>query len=139
MLVEAYQKSDMNEEAEEVLEKLRDFDELTEEQKEKLEALNSRKAYKDILINFYKTGIIGEEDTIYLYEEVNDYKSIDDDPLYSYYMKLKDITGDNKDEILVYQRRKDGDSDGVLWVFEVIDGKAVTYVLNYVIITVHLS
>jgi lipoprotein len=130
LLVEAYQKSDMNKEAEEVLEKLHDFDELTKEQKEKLEALNSRKVYKDILMNFYRTGVIGEEDTVYLYKEVNDYNSIDDDPLYSYYMKLMDITGDNKDEILVYQRRKDGDSDGVLWVFEVIDDKAVTLCLK---------
>ena len=94
-------------------EKLHGFDELTKEQKEKLEALNSRKVYKDILMKFYKTGVIGEEDTIYLYKEVNDYNSIDDDSLYSYHMKLMDITGDNKDEILVYQRRKDGDSDGV--------------------------
>ena len=130
LLVEAYQKSDMNEDADEVLEKLHGFDELTKEQKEKLEALNSRKVYKDILMNFYRTGVIGEEDTIYLYKDVNDYNSIDDDPLYSYYMKLMDITGDNKDEILVYQRRKDGDSDGVLWVFEVIDGKAVTLCLK---------
>ena len=59
LLVEAYQKSDMNEEAEEVLEKLRDFDELTEIQEEKLEALDSRKVYKDILMNFYNTGFIG--------------------------------------------------------------------------------
>ena len=81
-------------------------------------------------MNFYKTGVIGEEDTIYLYKEVNDYNSIDDDSLYSYYMKLMDITGDNKDEILVYQRPKDGDSEGVLWVFEVIDGKAVTLCLK---------
>lgn len=55
LLVEAYQKSGMNEEAEEVLEELKGFDGLTEAQANKLEMLDSRKTYKDILMNFYKT------------------------------------------------------------------------------------
>ena len=99
LLVEAYQKSDMNEEAEEVLEKLRDFDELTEDQEEKLEALDSRKVYKDILMNFYNTGFIGN------YCKVNfgmrGYTSIKDDSGNIYYFALADVTGDGKDEILI--------------------------------------
>jgi hypothetical protein len=45
----------MNEEAEEVLEELKEFDGLIEAQANKLEMLDSRKTYKDILMNFYKT------------------------------------------------------------------------------------
>lgn len=109
LLVEAYQKSDMNEEAEEVLEKLRDFDELTEEQKEKLEALDSKKVYEDILMNFYKTGFIGNYREIIF--DMNGYASIKDYIGIRYSFDLVDVTGDGKDEILI-DSNSDGNSGG---------------------------
>ena len=109
LLVEAYQKSDMNEEAEEVLEKLRDFDELTEDQEEKLEALDSKKVYEDILMNFYKTGFIGNYREIIF--DMNGYASIKDYIGIRYSFDLVDVTGDGKDEILI-DSNSDGSSGG---------------------------
>ena len=121
LLVEAYQKSDMNEEAEEVLEKLRDFDELTEDQEEKLEALDSRKVYKDILMNFYNTGFIGN------YCKVNfgmtGYTSIKDDHENIYYFALADVTGDGKNEILIYRGNEEHSTDTS--IYEVVKDKVL--------------
>ena len=132
LLVEAYQKSDMNEEAEEVLEKLRDFDELTEDQEEKLEALDSRKVYKDILMNFYNTGIIAGIDVFSQDDDVNSYSSIENSTSWLYYFKLMDVTGDGKDEIIIYEREKvEGDNGGNLSIFEVVKDKAIKIYLDY--------
>ena len=121
LLVEAYQKSDMNEEAEEVLEKLRDLDELTEDQEEKLEALDSRKVYKDILMNFYNTGFIGN------YCKVNfgmtGYTSIKDDHGNIYYFALADVTGDGKNEILIYRGNEEHSTDTS--IYEVVKDKVL--------------
>ena len=126
LLVEAYQKSDMNEEAEEVLEKLRDFDELTEDQEEKLEALDSRKVYKDILMNFYNTGIIAGIDMFFHDNNVNSYSSIEDQKYWLYYFKLMDVTGDDKDEIIIHEREKaENDIGGYLMIFQVVKDKAI--------------
>ena len=126
LLVEAYQKSDMNEEAEEVLEKLRDLDELTEDQEEKLEALDSRKVYKDILMNFYDTGIIAGMDIFSLDDNVNSYSSIEDNKNWSYYFKLMDVTGDGKDEIIIYEREKqENDNGGYLIILKIVKNKVI--------------
>lgn len=126
LLVEAYQKSDMNEEAEEVLEKLRDFDELTEDQEEKLEALDSRKVYKDILMNFYNTGIIAGIDIFFYNNNVNSYSSIEDQKDWLYYFKLMDVTGDDKDEIIIHERENhENENGGNLLIFQVVKDKAI--------------
>ena len=122
----------MNEEAEEVLEKLRDFDELTEDQEEKLEALDSRKVYKDILMNFYNTGIIAGIDVFSQDDDVNSYSSIENSTSWLYYFKLMDVTGDGKDEIIIYEREKvEGDNGGNLSIFEVVKDKAIKIYLDY--------
>lgn len=131
LLVEAYQKSDMNEEAEEVLEKLRDFDELTEDQEEKLEALDSRKVYKDILMNFYNTGIIAGIDIFSTDNDVTGYSSIEDNRFWSYFFKLMDVTGDGKDEIIIYEREKaENDIGGDLIIVQIIKDKPIKIYLN---------
>ena len=121
LLVEAYQKSDMSEEAEEVLEKLRDFDELTEDQEEKLEALDSRKVYKDILMNFYNTGFIGNYCKVEF--GMRGYTSIKDDSGNIYSFALTDVTGDGKNEILIYRGNEEHSSDTS--IYEVIKDKVL--------------
>jgi len=121
LLVEAYQKSDMNEEAEEVLEKLRDFDELTEDQEEKLETLDSRKVYKDILMNFYNTGFIGNYCEVPV--DMKGYTSIKDYKENGYWFDLADVTGDGKDEILIYIGNDEHGSHTK--IYEVVKDKAL--------------
>ena len=121
LLVEAYQKSDMNEEAEEVLEKLRDFDELTEDQEEKLEALDSRKVYKDILMNFYNTGFIGNYCKVDV--DMKGYTSIKDYKEDSYWFDLADVTGDGKDEIVILTGNDEHGSHTN--IYEVVKDKAL--------------
>ena len=127
LLVEAYQKSDMNEEAEEVLEKLRDFDELTEDQEEKLEALDSRKVYKDILMNFYNTGFIGNYCKVKF--GMRGYTSIKDDSGNIYYFALADVTGDGKDEILIDRVNEEHSSDTS--IYEVIKDNVLRVYYNF--------
>ena len=121
LLVEAYQKSDMNEEAEEVLEKLRDFDELTESQEEKLEALDSRKVYKEILMNFYNTGFIGNYCEVAV--DMMGYTSIKDYKENSYWFDLADVTGDGKDEIVILIGNDEHGSR--TYVYEVVKDKVL--------------
>ena len=121
LLVEAYQKSDMNEEAEEVLEKLRDFDKLTEDQEEKLEALDSRKVYKDILMNFYNTGFIGNYCKVDV--DMKGYTSIKDYKEDSYWFDLADVTGDGKDEIVILTGNDEHGSHTN--IYEVVKDKAL--------------
>jgi len=131
LLAEAYQKSDMNEEAEEVLEKLRDFDELTEDQEEKLEALDSRKVYKDILMNFYNTGIIAGIDIFSKDDDVNSYSSIENSTSWLYYFKLMDVTGDGKDEIIIYEHEiGENDYGGNLIIVQIIKDKPIKIYLD---------
>ena len=127
LLVEAYQKSDMNEEAEEVLEKLRDFDELTEDQEEKLEALDSRKVYKDILMNFYNTGFIGNYCKVE--SGMRGYTSIKDDSGNIYSFALTDVTGDGKNEILIYRGNEEHGSDTS--IYEVVKDNVLRVYYNF--------
>ena len=127
LLVEAYQKSDMNEEAEEVLEKLRDFDELTEDQEEKLEALDSRKVYKDILMNFYNTGFIGNYCKVEF--GMRGYTSIKDDSGNIYSFALTDVTGDGKNEILIYRGNEEHGSDTS--IYEVVKDNVLRVYYNF--------
>jgi lipoprotein len=126
LLAKAYQEADMQEEAEEIIDKIRDITgvRLSSIQEEKVSALDSKRIYSEILNNYYKTGIIGDVDELYWLDYVNEISSLDDDltPCY-YYFTLEDVTGDGKDEIII---RKDfKKSYDVIFIYEVIKGRAV--------------
>jgi len=79
----------------------------------------------DILNNFYKTGIIGDDDELYFYSGVNEIDSLDSDKVPDYYyFTLADITGDGQDEIIISKKDKDGSSEYIV-PFKLIKGKAV--------------
>jgi len=67
LLAKAYQEADMQEEAEEIIDKIRDINgvRLSSIQEEKVSVLDSKRIYSEILNNFYKTGIIGDVDELY--------------------------------------------------------------------------
>ena len=126
LLAKAYQEADMQEEAEEIIDKIRNITgvRLSSIQEEKVSALDSKRIYSEILNNYYKTGIIGDVDELYWLDYVNEISSLDDDltPCY-YYFTLEDVTGDGKDEIII---RKDfKKSYDVIFIYEVIKGRAV--------------
>ena len=126
LLAKAYQEADMQEESEEIIDKIRDITgvRLSSIQEEKVSALDSKRIYSEILNNYYKTGIIGDVDELYWLDYVNEISSLDDDltPCY-YYFTLEDVTGDGKDEIII---RKDfKKSYDVIFIYEVIKGRAV--------------
>ena len=117
MLADAYVKSGEQKEAEDTIDKLRDLDDvrLSGKQEEKVCLLDSKRIYSDILNNFYKTGIIGDDDEI---------DSLDSDKVLNYYyFKLADITGDGQDEIIIEEKDKDGSSEYIT-PFKLIKGKA---------------
>ena len=66
---------------------------------------NYKKIYRDILTNFYNTGVIGSVDEFYDSPDVDTYKSIDDSILNFYYFTLADVTGDGQSEIIILNRR----------------------------------
>ena len=126
MLADAYVKSGEQKEAEDTIDKLRDLDDvrLSGKQEEKVCLLDSKRIYSDILNNFYKTGIIGDDDELYFYSDVNEIDSLDSDKVLNYYyFKLADITGDGQDEIIIEEKDKDGSSEYIT-PFKLIKGKA---------------
>lgn len=127
MLADAYVKAGEQKEAEDTIDKLRDLDDvrLSGKQEEKVCLLDSKRIYSDILNNFYKTGIIGDDDELYSFDDVNEIDSLDSDKVpYYYYFILADITGDGQDEIIISKKDKDGSSEYIV-PFKLIKGKAV--------------
>ena len=119
MLADAYVKSGEQKEAEDL-----DDVRLSGKQEEKVCLLDSKRIYSDILNNFYKTGIIGDDDELYFYSDVNEIDSLDSDKVLNYYyFKLADITGDGQDEIIIEEKDKDGSSEYIT-PFKLIKGKA---------------
>ena len=127
LLAKAYQEADMQEESEEIIDKIRDIKgvRLSSIQEEKVSALDSKRIYSEILNNFYKTGIIGDDDELYLNDYVDEISSLDDSRvLNDYYFTLEDVTGDGKDEIIISKKLKYWD-DKSPYIYEVIKGRAV--------------
>lgn len=127
LLAKAYQEADMQEEAEEIIDKIRDINgvRLSSIQEEKVSVLDSKRIYSEILNNFYKTGIIGDNDELYLNDYVNEISSLDDDRISDYYyFKLEDVTGDGKDEIIISEKFKYLDDKSPI-IYEVVKGRAV--------------
>ena len=127
MLADAYVKAGEQKEAEDTIDKLRDLDDvrLSGKQEEKVCLLDSKRIYSDILSNFYKTGIIGDDDELYFYSYVNEIDSLDSDKVLNYYyFTLADITGDGQDEIIISKKDRDGSSEYIK-PFKLIKGKAV--------------
>ena len=138
LLAKAYQEADMQEEAEEIIDKIRDINgvRLSSIQKEKVSALDSKRIYSEILNNFYKTGIIGDVDELYWLDYANEISSLEDDRIRYYYFTLEDVTGDGKDEIIIGKKYKSlGSESG--YIYEVIKGRAVRigYIDSYRILT----
>lgn len=123
LLAETYQKADMQKEAEEIMDRARKLDELTDVQLSIIERLDSKRIYSDILTNFYNTGIIGEMDLFYYRPDVEEL-TLEDETDYSYFFKLIDVTGDGKDEIAILSKSTNG-SGGNLTIYEIVKGKAV--------------
>ena len=127
LLAKAYQEADMQEESEEIIDKIRDITgvRLSSVQEEKVSALDSKRIYSEILNNYYKTGIIGDVDELYLNDYVDEISSLDDSRvLNDYYFTLEDVTGDGKDEIIISKKLKYWD-DKSPYIYEVIKGRAV--------------
>lgn len=126
LLAKAYQEADMQEESEEIIDKIRDIKgvRLSSIQEEKVCALDSKRIYSEILNNYYKTGIIGDVDELYWLDNVNEVSSLDDDHVGYYYFTLEDVTGDGKDEIIIGKKIKGFDSTSGT-IYEVIKGRAV--------------
>lgn len=127
MLADAYVKAGEQKEAEDTIDKLRDLDDvrLSGKQEEKVCLLDSKRIYSDILNNFYKTGIIGDDDELYSYRKVNEIDSLDSDKVsVYYYFALADITDDGQDEIIVKKKYRDGSSEYIR-IYKLIKGKAV--------------
>lgn len=127
MLADAYVKAGEQKEAEDTIDKLRDLDDvrLSGKQEEKVCLLDSKRIYSDILNKFYKTGIIGDDDELYFYSDVNEIDSLDSDKVsVYYYFALADITDDGQDEIIVKKKYRDGSSEYIR-IYKLIKGKAV--------------
>ena len=127
LLAKAYQEADMQEESEEIIDKIRDIKgiRLSNIQEEKVSALDSKRIYSEILNNYYKTGIIGDDDELYWRDIANEVSSLDDDRVGGYYyFILEDVTGDGKDEIIISKKFKSIDST-LGSIYEVIKGRAV--------------
>lgn len=87
-----------------------------------------KKIYSDILTNFYNTGIIGNVDEFYYYEDVNTYNSIEDSILDFYYFTLADVTGDGQSEIILLNRYTNWVFNSVsqyMYIYKIFNGKAV--------------
>ena len=126
LLAKAYQEADMQEESEEIIDKIRDIKgvRLSSIQEEKVSALDSKRIYSEILNNYYKTGIIGDVDELYWLDNANEVSSLDDDSVGYYYFTLEDVTGDGKDEIIIGKKLKSLDTT-LGTIYEVIKGRAV--------------
>ena len=89
---------------------------------------NYKKIYRDILTNFYNTGVIGSVDEFYDSPDVDTYKSIDDSILNFYYFTLADVTGDGQSEIIILKRRTNWFFNSVVQymrIYKIFNGKAV--------------
>ena len=89
---------------------------------------NYKKIYRDILTNFYNTGVIGSVDEFYDSPDVDTYKSIEDSILNFYYFTLADITGDGQSEIIILKRRTNWFFNSVVQymrIYKIFNGKAV--------------
>ena len=127
LLAKAYQEADMQEESEEIIDKIRDIKgvRLSSIQEEKVSALDSKRIYSEILNNYYKTGIIGDVDELYWLDDADEISTLDDDRVGGYYyFTLEDVTGDGKDEIIIGKKLKSLDST-LGYIYEVIKGRAV--------------
>ena len=127
LLAKAYQEADMQEESEEIIDKIRDIKgvRLSSIQEEKVCALDSKRIYSEILNNYYKTGIIGDVDELYWLDDADEISTLDDDRVGGYYyFTLEDVTGDGKDEIIIGKKLKSLDST-LGYIYEVIKGRAV--------------
>ena len=127
MLADAYVKAGEQKEAEDTIDKLRDLDDvrLSGKQEEKVCLLDSKRIYSDILNNFYKTGLIGDDDELYFYDDVNEIDSLDSDKILRYYyLTLADITGDGQAEIIILIKSRGSGSEYIM-PFTLIKGKAV--------------
>ena len=122
LLAEAYQRDGQLNKSKSVLKKIKRFDDLTDEEIAKYNALNMKFVYKDILTNFYNTGKIGGsidfDDTI-----SEDYEN-------TYFFKILDVTGDGKEEIIIYKKNNEVPVDtqskkGELFIYKVIDDEAI--------------
>ena len=127
MLADAYVKAGEQKEAEDTIDKLRGLDDvrLSGKQEEKVCLLDSKRIYSDILNNFYKTGLIGDDDELYFYDDVNEIDSLDSDKILRYYyLTLADITGDGQAEIIILIKSRGSGSEYIM-PFTLIKGKAV--------------
>lgn len=122
LLAEAYQRDGQLNKSNSVLKKIKLFDDLTDEEIAKYNALNMKFVCKDILTNFYNTGKIGGS--------IDFDNTISEDYENTYLFKIVDVTGDGKEEIIIYRKSNEKPVDtqgkkGELFIYKVIDDKAI--------------
>ena len=122
LLAEAYQRDGQLNKSKSVLKKIKHFDDLTDEEIAKYNALNMKFVYKDILTNFYNTGKIGGS--------IDFDGTISEDYENTYLFKIVDVTGDGIEEIIIYRKSNEepvntqSEKSG-LFIYKVIEDKAV--------------
>ena len=127
LLAEVYQKKDMQDKVEDTLDKAREIENLSDRDIAKIDALDYKRVYSDILNDFYKTGIIGNDDFFLWDAKVNDYKTIDDSNK-RFYFVISDVTGDGQNEIIIISRYNSSYQDLSKYdvhVYKIIDRKAI--------------
>lgn len=122
LLAEAYQRDGQLNKSKSVLKKIKRFDDLTDEEIAKYNALNMKFVYKDILTNFYNTGKIGGS--------IDFDGTISEDYENTYLFKIVDVTGDGIEEIIIYRKSNESSVDtqsgkSGLFIYKVIEDKAV--------------
>ena len=122
LLAEAYQRDGQLNKSKSVLKKIKRFDDLTDEEIAKYNALNMKFVYKDILTNFYNTGKIGGS--------IDFDGTISEDYENTYFFKIVDVTGDGKEEIIIYKKNNEVPVDtqsekSGLYIYKVIEDKAI--------------
>lgn len=122
LLAEAYQRDGQLNKSKSVLKKIKRFDDLTDEEIAKYNALNMKFVYKDILTNFYNTGKIGGS--------IDFDGTISEDYENTYLFKIVDVTGDGKEEIIIYKKNNEVPVDtqsekSGLYIYKVIEDKAI--------------
>ena len=122
LLAEAYQRDGQLNKSKSVLKKIKRFDDLTDEEIAKYNALNMKFVYKDILTNFYNTRKIGGS--------IDFDGTISEDYENTYLFKIVDVTGDGIEEIIIYRKSNEEPVDaqgkkGDLFIYKVIEDKAV--------------
>ena len=122
LLAEAYQRDGQLNKSKSVLKKIKHFDDLTDEEIAKYNALNMKFVYKDILTNFYNTGKIGGS--------IDFDGTISEDYENTYLFKIVDVTGDGIEEIIIYKKNNEVPIDsqskkGELFIYKVIDDESI--------------